>query len=81
MARAESRPSANSALISQLPSPQAMPAMRICHGNQQARANLAVFCVFLYSLKKIPSETRTLEFVGPKMKTWFWGRCPKKTGL
>ena len=26
----------------------------------------------------IPSEPRTLEFVGPKMKTWFWRRFPKK---
>ena len=27
----------------------------------------------------IPSKPRTLEFVGPKMKTWFWRRFPQKT--
>ena len=33
--------------------------------------------IYIYT----PSEPRTLEFVGPKMKTWFWRRFPKKTGL
>ena len=24
-----------------------------------------------------PSEPRTLEFVGSRLKPWLWGRCPK----
>ena len=28
----------------------------------------------------LPSEPRTLEFVGPNMKTWFWRRFTKKAG-
>ena len=35
----------------------------------------------MYIYIYIPSEPRTLEFVGPKMKTWFWRRFPKKSGF
>ena len=39
----------------------------------------AAINLFMWNDIYIPSEPRTLEFVGPKMKTWFWRRFPKKT--
>jgi hypothetical protein len=49
-----------------------------CDGNPRWNAmcfpDRRCFQIYIYT----PSEPRTLEFVGPKMKTWFWGRFPKK---
>ena len=39
---------------------------------------IGIYTVYIYVYIYTPSEPRTLEFVGPKMKTWFWGRFPKK---